>query len=60
VTLAVLDGRTVHLGTSYESLEAYAKRMEQSVERAVFTLLGEIKDVLRVILEADSVDLNDS
>jgi len=48
-TLAALDGRTVHLGTSYEYLEAYAKKMEQSVERAVFSLLGEIEGVLSII-----------
>ena len=49
-TLAELDGSTVHLGTSYEYLEAYAKKIEKPVDKAVFSLLGEIEGVLQVIL----------
>ena len=51
-TLAALDGRTAHLGTSYEYLAAYAERLGKPVERAVFSLLREIEGVLGVILGA--------
>ncbi len=51
-TLAALDGREAHVGTSYEYLESYASKIGQGVERAVFTLLGEIEAVLGVILSA--------
>ena len=44
-TLATLDGREAHVGTSYEYLESYASKIGQSVEKAVFSLLGEIKGV---------------
>ena len=50
-TLAALDGRTAHLGTSYEYLTAYAERMRMPVERAVFSLLGEIENVLKIIVD---------
>ena len=49
-TLAALDGRTAHLGTSYEYLAAYAERMRMPTERAVFSLLREIEEVLLMIL----------
>ena len=45
----------MHQGTSYEYLQAYAEKMEQSVDRAVFSLLGEIEAVLQQITAVSSV-----
>lgn len=35
------------------NLEAYAEKMGQSVDKAVFSLLGEVEGVLRLILSDD-------
>src|SRR3989344_4350939 len=47
-TLAALDGRTAHLGTSYKYLTAYAERLGEPVEGGGVSLLSEIEAVLRI------------